>query len=185
MNENQENIKEYLDIEKNENNENNEVLINSFDEEELEDEKKIKEDEEEIEDEKKIKEDENSQLISKKEEIEKDNLIGILQNIEEELKKGKNINDVYEQEQYLINNEITKRDIKENKKNCYINFMIYFLSPLLSIIHLIGIFILICLLKSLLDLLKASFNCYFFFDDKKCQFSGNSPFDFYNYYFNK
>ena len=173
MNENQENIKEYFDIEKNENNENdenNEVLINSFDEKEIEDEKKIKEDE-------------NSQLISKKEEIEKDNLIGILQNIEEELKKGKNINDVYEQ--YLINNEITKRDIKENKKNCYIKFMIYFLSPLLSIIHLIGIFILITLLKSLLDLLKASFNCYFFFDDKKCQFSGNSPFDFYNYYFNK
>ena len=129
MNENQENIKEYFDIEKNENNENdenNEVLINSFDEKEIEDEKKIKEDE-------------NSQLISKKEEIEKDNLIGILQNIEEELKKGKNINDVYEQ--YLINNEITKRDIKENKKNCYIKFMIYFLSPLLSIIHLIYFFI--------------------------------------------
>ena len=100
------------------------------------------------------KDDENVKLISDSEKEEKNHLINILKRLETDLEKNNNesINDVYEE--YLNNDDITKRNIKTNTKNCVIYFMHYFISPAFAIINLIGIYQVITIMNVLMILIK-------------------------------
>ena len=100
------------------------------------------------------KDDENVKLISESEKEEKNHLIKIFKRLETDLEKNNNesINDVYEE--YLNNEDITKRNIKKNTKNSVIYFMYYFISPAFAIINLIGIYQVITIMNVLMTLLK-------------------------------
>ena len=113
------------------------------------------------------KDDENVKLISDTEKEEKNHLINILKRLENDLEKNNNesINDVYEE--YLDNDNIIKRNIKANTKNCIIYFMYYFISPAFAIINLIGIYQVITIMNVLMALLKNLIYEYYkrYFDD--------------------
>ena len=100
------------------------------------------------------KDEENVKLISDSEKEEKNHLINILKRLETDLEKNNNesINDVYEE--YLNNEDLTKRNIKMNTKNSVIYFMYYFISPAFVIINLIGIYQVITIMNVLMTLLK-------------------------------
>ena len=113
------------------------------------------------------KDDENVKLISDTEKEEKNHLINIFKRLENDLEKNNNesINDVYEE--YLDNDNIIKRNIKTNTKNCIIYFMYYFISPAFAIINLIGIYQVITIMNVLMALLKNLIYEYYkrYFDD--------------------
>ena len=100
------------------------------------------------------KDDENVKLVTDSEKEEKKHLINILKRLEADLEKNndESINDVYEE--YLNNEDITKRNIKKNTKNTVIYFMYYFISPAFAIINLIGIYQVITIMNVLMALLK-------------------------------
>jgi len=112
--------------------------------------------------------DENVKLVTDSEKEEKKHLINILKRLEADLEKNndESINDVYEE--YLNNEDITKRNIKKNTKNTVIYFMYYFISPAFAIINLIGIYQVITIMNVLMALLKNLTTEYIknYFDDK-------------------
>ena len=114
------------------------------------------------------KDDENVKLVTDSEKEEKKHLINILKRLEADLEKNndESINDVYEE--YLNNEDITKRNIKKNTKNTVIYFMYYFISPAFAIINLIGIYQVITIMNVLMALLKNLTTEYIknYFDDK-------------------
>ena len=125
-----------------------------------------------------LNKEENAPLISKEDEKEKDHLIQILKRLEGDLEKNKDesINDVYNQ--FLNNEDITKRNIKENINDCLLHFMFFFISPVLGIINLIGIFQIISVMKTVNEILFNSLK-YYFIEDKE----EKNP-DFYEKKFN-
>ena len=90
-------------------------------------------------------------------------------------------------EEYLNNEDITKRNIKEGTNECLMEFMFYFIAPLFGIIFLIGIFQIISLKKALSNLIKRSIKDYY-----QCEFKGNcnmttiskaNKYHFYEYFY--
>ena len=105
------------------------------------------------------KNDETIKLITLKNE--KNNLSTTLEKLGSELKNEKyeNIYDAYIE---LLNNEsITNREIKESINNNLLNIMFYCISPIFGIINLIGIFQIILINKSVLQVFKNAFSIYF------------------------
>ena len=119
------------------------------------------------------KEEENAQKEGKgedkeKEKEEKIRLYEKLKELENNLIQIKynSIPEAYED--YLNNEDITKRNIKEGTNECLMVFMFYIIAPLFGIIFLIGIFQVISLKKSFAGLLKRSIKDYY-----KCQIKTN------------
>ena len=183
----------------NEYEENNSKLIENLDDENKESQKvlityapeidnNIKQENETITD--IVNANENEQLIlkEKENEEEKKRLIQILIDIKEKL-EDKNNKSIYNAYEEYLNYDDKKQNIIINikKSRCLIIFMYYFISPVLSIIYLIGVFQIISILHSLGAVLKESFKCFLLSD--KCTSdkyeNNNNPFDFYNYVFKK
>lgn len=102
------------------------------------------------------KNDETIKLITLKNE--KNNLSTTLEKLGSEW-KYENIYDAYIE---LLNNEnITNREIKEGINNYLLNIMFYCISPIFGIINLIGIFQIILINKSVLQVFKNDFSIYF------------------------
>ena len=128
---------------------------------------------------------ENEQLIIKENEDEKNRLIEIFSELKENLEKKDNKSIYNAYYKYLSYNE-EKENMKINNRRsrCLIIFMFYIISPVISIIYLIGVFQVIVILKSLNDVLKESFKCFLLSDKcKPDKYGNNNPFDFYNYVF--
>ena len=145
----------------NEKEDNKNEEIKQEKEEEKEEDNKIKEKEE-------GKFNETEKLIAKKEKEEKMHLYEKLKELENNLIQIKynSIPEAYED--YLNNEDITKRNIKEGTNECLMIFMFYIIAPLFGIIFLIGIFQVISLKKSFGGLLKRSLKDYY-----KCQIKTN------------
>ena len=143
---------------------------------------------------------ETVKLIPVREKREKYELISVLNQLQTELhsqdNNSKNINEVYEK--YLNNEDMKKREIKEGTSTFILNFVIYALAPILSIIFLIGTFQLISILNSMSDLLKEStvayYKCNFAFNrtcnisletDENDNSTKKNVFDFYNYLYDQ
>ena len=128
------------------------------------------------------KDDENVKLISDSEKEEKKHLINILKRLETDLEKNNNesINDVYEE--YLNNDDITKRNIKKNTKISIIYFMYYFISPSFAIINLIGIYQVMTIMNVLMVVLKNLITEYFkkYFDDN---YKPHEDLNYYNIFY--
>ena len=128
------------------------------------------------------KDDENVKLISDSEKEEKKHLINILKRLETDLEKNNNesINDVYEE--YLNNDDITKRNIKKNTKISIIYFMYYFISPAFAIINLIGIYQVMTIMNVLMVVLKNLITEYFkkYFDDN---YKPHEDLNYYNIFY--
>ena len=131
----------------------------------------------------KPKDDEEEILISEEDKKAKSDLKNIFERLQKDLdnKKYESLNQIYEQ--YINNEDITKRNIKSNTKRCSLVFMFYIISPLFGIINLIGIFESITIMKVIFKVVKNSIVVYF--NSLKKDQSGNEPFsidDFNNQY---
>jgi len=129
--------------------------------------------------------------ISKREIKEKAQLVEVIENLGINLKKRKNKNkNIYKVYENLLNNEdIKKREIKDETNTYIIYFMFYFIAPLFGIIFLIGIFQIITVLNSLFSLLKESglayYNCFIKNDCNITLINNtNNVFEFYEYFNN-
>lgn len=136
--------------------------------------------------------DENNSLISEDKKKEKKNLVKILDSLKEKLEKEENkgIEDVYEE--YNNNNEISEREINNERGKIFLLFNFYFLLPLSVIINLNGIFFIKSIMNVVVDFLLYSIKS-FFFDNNDKQYSNdkdenfcyfyNSPYNFYKSFF--
>ena len=99
--------------------------------------------------------------------------------------KDNSISESYEN--YLNNEDITKRNIKEGTNECLMIFMFYILAPLFGIIFLVGIFQIISLKKALSDLIKRSLKDYYQCQIRsKCNITSISTepeYHFYEYFY--
>ena len=123
-----------------------------------------------------LKEKLNEEKILKQIEDEKNHLIGKFDGIKIEIEKSKSINDYFSQ--YMKSQEITNREIKDTNA-CLLNIMVNYISPILGIINLVGIFQIISVMKIVNEIAFNSLK-YFFIKikeeeylnlyDKKIQF---------------
>jgi hypothetical protein len=162
-------------------------LIPSDEEIDKKEERKEEIKEEANKEEKKEKYSEIENLITKKERQEKLHLQEILKKLENNLSKTKDNTIPEAYEDYLNNEDITKRNIKEGTNECLMIFMFYFIAPLFGIIFLIGIFQIISLHKSLFNLLKCSMKDYYFCQIKHdCilnEIKEKPEYNFYKYFY--
>ena len=135
-------------------------------------------------------ESEKEKLISKQkyEKKEKENLVKILIDLQNELQNSDDsIDTIYEK--YSNDDEnLNNRKIRRDRNKYLIYFLLFVIAPVFGIVYLIGTFQIISLLKSLFDLLKESIICYFFSDKCKDKYlinDDNNPFDFFNYFYKK
>ena len=138
-----------------------------------------------------FKDDEEAHLLSYEGKDEKEGLTSIFDKLGNELTLGENktksIDKIYAK--YLSKENLTEREIKKGTNKFLIKFVIYFTAPLFEILYLIGIFQLISIKNSFLDLFKESaidyykctikLDCNITLNDEK----GN-VFEFYDYFYN-
>ena len=130
---------------------------------------------------------EQENFIIKREKDEKEKLQKKLKELEGTLEKNINKTIPESYEDYLNNEDITKRNIKEGTNECLIAFMFYVIAPIFGVIFLIGIFQIISLKKALSDLIKRSLKDYY-----QCQIRSNcnmtiisnmTEYRFYDYFY--
>jgi len=130
--------------------------------------------------------DETKKLIEKEEKEEKKRLIDIIDRLKEDLdsEEYKSLGQIYEQ--YLNNEDMTKRNIKPGTTRKSLCVMFYFVSPLFCIINLMGVFQSISMLKIISEILKNALKNYFksLMNDteKITKFSLNDYIKQYEYY---
>ena len=129
--------------------------------------------------------DEKISLINEEENKEKKDLLKIFRRLEEDLESDQfeSLNQIYNQ--YLNNEDITKRNIKPETTRCSLIFMFYVISPLFVIINLIGIFESITIMKIIFQILKNSIIIYinsFLRDNEAKTFAINDFNNKYNFY---
>ena len=131
--------------------------------------------------------DENSQLVNNDSDEEKKNLIKIFDRLKGELEGKNSINEAYNllfQNEVDLNNEIIIKNRIKFYNIWYLRLMFYVISPLFSIINLIGIFQIISIQKSVLTLFTSSFLCYFSsskHEEIKKDYVKAIPFDFFHF----
>ena len=107
------------------------------------------------------RDDEAKELISKEEKEEKKRLVGIIDRLKEDLdsEEYENLDQIYEQ--YLNNEDISKRNIKPGTTRKALIVMFYFIAPAFSIINLLGVFQSISIMKIIFQVIKnAVYNYY-------------------------
>ena len=130
--------------------------------------------------------DENTKLISEEEKKEKTDLYHIFKRLKKDLKSKEyeTLNQIYEN--YINNEDITKRSIKPNSKKFCLALMYFIVSPVFGIINLVGIFEIITILKIIFQILKNAVIFYFRSiqkDPNKIKvFSINEFNSYYNFY---
>ena len=130
--------------------------------------------------------DEATELISEEDKKEKNGLIRIINRLKEDLDAAKygSLNQIYEQ--YLNNEDINKRNIKPKTTRKALIFMYYIISPLFSIINLVGVFESISILKILFQVIKNAIRHYYISlmqeTENITKFSVNKFNDQYNFY---
>ena len=104
---------------------------------------------------------ENEKLLDREQKKEKLGLTKILNRLREDFnsKEYDTLNDIYEQ--YLINENIEKKSIKEETGRCSLDFMCCFMSPAFIIVNLIGVFESISIMNVIFETLKNSVSIYF------------------------
>ena len=117
---------------------------------------------------------------------EKEGLKRILRVIQDDLNLDEeNLEETYKP--YLNNEDMTKRVIKDDTGRCTLIFMYYIISPLFSVINLMGIFESLLMMKILLEVLKNSIISFYYSLVKKAEeIEYYSFYDFntkYNYYY--
>jgi hypothetical protein len=130
--------------------------------------------------------DENTKLISEEEKKEKTDLYHIFKRLKKDLKSKEyeTLHQIYEN--YINNEDITKRSIKPNSKKFCLALMYFIVSPVFGIINLVGIFEIITILKIIFQILKNAVIFYFRSiqkDPNKIKvFSINEFNSYYNFY---
>ena len=130
--------------------------------------------------------DETKKLIEKEEKEEKKRLVDIIDRLKEDLdsEEYQSLGQIYEQ--YLNNEDMTKRKIKPGTTRKSLCAMFYFVSPLFCIINLMGVFQSISMLKIISEILKNALKNYFksLMNDteKITKFSLNDYIKQYEYY---
>ena len=176
------NLEEYRQdelIEENpgEKNDKNEILLKD----------KIKEDE--INNNSIIRDKENNEttsLISEEDKKEKIGLLKIIDRLKKDLDSEKNqsLGQIYEQ--YLNNEDITKRNIKTGTTRTALIIMYYIISPIFSIINLIGVFESISMIKIIFQVIKNALVNYYIAlmneEEKITKFSINNFNEQYNFF---
>ena len=176
------NLEEYRQdelIEENpgEKNDKNEILLKD----------KIKEDE--INNNSIIRDKENNEttsLISEEDKKEKIGLLKIIDRLKKDLDSEKNqsLGQIYEQ--YLNNEDITKRNIKTGTTRTALIIMYYIISPIFSIINLIGVFESISMMKIIFQVIKNALVNYYIAlmneEEKITKFSINNFNEQYNFF---
>ena len=97
---------------------------------------------------------ETKELISKEEKEEKKSLVAIIDRLKVDLDsvEYESLNQIYEQ--YLNNEDITKRNIKKGTTRKALIIMYYIIAPAFSIINLLGVFQSISIMKILFQIIK-------------------------------
>ena len=179
--------------EKNENLIDDTLEQNKKKEEEEEKDEKEKEKEDKKNEEVKllIENDENKELITQEDKDEKSDLLKIMQRLEVDLVSDEyeTLNQIYGQ--YINNEDITKRNIKQDTSRRELIFMFYIISPLFGIINLIGIFESISIMNVMFQILKNSivikFKSLFKKDPSEIELFSindfNSNYNFYNMFY--
>ena len=100
-------------------------------------------------------------LIEEEDTEEKERLIGIIDRLKEDLDSPeyKSLGQIYEQ--YLNNEDMTKKNIKPGTTRKTLCIMFYIVSPLFGIINLVGIFQSISMMKIIFQILKNSLKNYY------------------------
>ena len=98
---------------------------------------------------------------SEEEKEEKKSLVGIIERLKEDLdsEEYESLGQIYEQ--YLNNEDITKRNIKPGTKRKSLFVMFYFVAPLFCIINLMGVFESISIMNVLFQIFKNSLYNYY------------------------
>ena len=101
-------------------------------------------------------EEEQKPLIGEDEKKEKKDLLKIFIRLQEDLESDdlETLNQIYSQ--YINNEDITKRNIKQNTTRKTLFLMFYVISPIFGIINLIGIFESISIMNIIFQILKNS-----------------------------
>ena len=107
-----------------------------------------------IENNNEIQEEDVKVLIGEEDAEEKERLVGIINRLKEDLDSPeyKSLGQIYEQ--YLNNEDMTKKNIKPGTTRKTLCIMFYFVSPLFGIINLVGIFQSISMMKIIFQILK-------------------------------
>ena len=147
------------------------------------------ENEEEEDDEDELEKDDKKQKNIKKsifeeEKEEKKRLVEIIDRLKEDLdsEEYETLNQIYEQ--YLNNEDITKRNIKPGTSRKALYIMYYIIAPVFSIINLIGVFQSISIMKVIFQILKnALYNYYISWTSSDVEpFSINKYMEQYDFY---
>ena len=129
---------------------------------------------------------ETSALINEEDKKEKNELLKIINRLKSDLDSEKydSLGQIYEQ--YLNNEDITKRNIKPSTTRSALIFMYYIISPLFSIINLIGIFESISIMKIIFQIIKNAVVNYYIAlmneEENITKFSVNDFNEQYNFY---
>ena len=131
-----------------------------------------------------IKESEEVKIqISEEEKEEKKNLVGIIERLKEDLdsKEYESLGQIYEQ--YLNNEDITKRNIKPGTNRKSLCTMFYIVAPLFCIINLMGVFQSISIMNVIFQIFKNSlYNYYKYLMNKSSEIEKMSLKDYMNQY---
>ena len=124
-------------------------------------------------------------LISEDEKKEKKDLLKIFKRLEEDLESDdlETLNEIYGQ--YINNEDITKRNIKQDTSRKSLFLMFYVISPLFGIVNLIGIFESISIMNIIFQILKNSALNYIyskFYSNEVERYSVNDFHKNYNFY---
>ena len=105
--------------------------------------------------------DETKELISKEEKEEKKRLVSIIDRLKEDLdsEEYEILDQIYEQ--YLNNEDISKKNIKPGTTRKTLIIMFYIIAPLFSIINLLGVFQSISIMKIIFEVIKKAVYNYF------------------------
>ena len=97
---------------------------------------------------------ETKELISKEEKEEKKRLVCIIDRLKEDLdsEEYESLDQIYEQ--YLNNEDITKKNIKQGTTRRTLIIMFYIIAPAFSIINLLGVFQSISIMKIIFQVIK-------------------------------
>ena len=145
--------------------------------------------EEEEDDEDELEKDDKKQKninksIFEEEKEEKKRLVEIIDRLKEDLdsEEYETLNQIYEQ--YLNNEDITKRNIKPGTSRKALYIMYYIIAPVFSIINLIGVFQSISIMKVIFQILKnALYNIYISWTSSNVEpFSINKYMEQYDFY---
>ena len=116
---------------------------------------------------------------------ERFHLVQILDRVNNNLKESNvnNLDDLYIN--YFKNESFSKRKIKSNMSKCYLIFMFYIISPLFTVINLIGLFQIKSIMEILFNTLKIIIVNYFMLnEDKKEENKENKNITDYFYFSN-